>query len=51
MHVHRLCCVRARACARAQSIMHRLVLAQLAAMSLVLGEGGSFVLKLFDVET
>ena len=31
--------------------MHRLVLAQLAAMSLVLGEGGSFVLKLFDVET
>jgi hypothetical protein len=31
--------------------MHRLVLAQLAAMSLVLGEGGAFVLKLFDVET
>jgi hypothetical protein len=43
-------CVRARARAR-QSIMHRLVLAQLAAMSLVLGEGGAFVLKLFDVET
>lgn len=31
--------------------MHRLVLAQVAAMSLVLAQGGSFVLKLFDVET
>lgn len=43
--------VRTRVCAHAQSIMHRLVLAQVAAMSLVLGQGGSFVLKLFDVET
>lgn len=31
--------------------MHRLVLAQVAAMTLVLGEGGGFVLKLFDVLT
>ena len=34
-----------------ESIMHRLVLAQVAAMSTVLGEGGAFVLKLFEVLT